>query len=130
MVPNIIIIIFRSRFQLTLIEDMKLWFILLHVALVGLLDAKALLNALKPISASDRSVPLGTGPHHARWFDSPKLHNIQLSIQDMSWAASDFNEMEAKIQELVAEKPNIFQAVKDLREATDSKGYQYKYSQG
>ena len=105
---------------------MNLWLIFLLVACVGHLDAETLINALKPISASDRSVPLGTGPHHARWFDSPKLHNIQLSIQDISWAASDFNEMEAKIEELVAEKPNIFQAVKDFRVATDSQGYQYQ----
>ena len=115
---------------MTLIEDMKLCLIFLLVACVGNLDAKTLINALKPISASDRSVPLGTGPHHARWFDTPKLHNIQLSIQDMSWAASDFNEMEAKVEELVGEKPNIFQAAKDLRAATDSQGYQHQYSQG
>ena len=109
---------------------MNLWLIFLLVACVGHLDAETLINALKPISASDRSVPLGTGPHHARWFDSPKLHNIQLSIQDMSWAAYDFNEMEAKIEELVGEKPNIFQAAKDLRAATDSTGYTHQYSQG
>ena len=109
---------------------MKLWLIFLLVACVGHLDGKSALNALKPKSASDRSVPLGTGPHHARWFDSPKLHNIQLSIQDMSWAASDFNKMEAKLEELEREKPNIFQAAKDLRAATDSQGYQYQYSQG
>jgi len=64
------------------------------------------------------------------WFGGkPGLKNIQIRLQNMAWASEDLDKMETMIEALVAKKPEIFQAAKDLRAATDSKAYVHQFSQ-